>query len=69
MKKESIAFQHIALAKEIEFPENTAGLEKRVALTLKDVGTLIPAGDKITVIFLHQLWLERTRASRRQSQS
>ena len=49
MKKSLIAFQNIALVKEIESPENPGGLEKRVALTPKDVGTLTSAGAKIFV--------------------
>lgn len=47
--KLSIGFKNIALVKEIESPENPGGLEKRVALTPKDVGKLISAGVNIFV--------------------
>lgn len=49
MKKLSIAFQNIALVKEVESPENPGSLEKRVALTPNDVGKLCAAGVKIYV--------------------
>ncbi len=49
MKKLSIAFRNIALVKEIESPENPGGLEKRVALTPKDVGELTSVGVKLFV--------------------
>ena len=49
MKKLSIAFKNIALAKEIESPENPGGLEKRVALTPEDVGQLTSVGVKVFV--------------------
>ncbi len=49
MKKLSIAFKNIALVKEIESPENPGGLEKRVALTPKDVAQLKNAGINIFV--------------------
>lgn len=49
VEKLSIAFKNIALVKEIESPENPGGLEKRVALTPKDVGQLIDAGVKVFV--------------------
>jgi alanine dehydrogenase len=37
-------FQCIALAREVESPENPGGLEKRVALTPRDVGALVKMG-------------------------
>ncbi len=49
MEKLSIAFENIALVKEIESPENPGGLEKRVALTPKDVGQLTDAGVDVFV--------------------
>lgn len=49
MKELSIAFKNIALVKEIESPENPGGLEKRVALTPKDVAQLKNAGINIFV--------------------
>ena len=49
MKELSIAFKNIALVKEIESPENPGGLEKRVALTPKDVGQLTDAGINVYV--------------------
>ena len=42
-------FSSIALAKEIESPENPGSLEKRVALTPEDVGNLTQAGIKVYV--------------------
>ncbi len=42
-------FSSIALAKEIESPENPGALEKRVALTPTDVGKLAQAGLKVYV--------------------
>ena len=42
-------FSSIALAKEIEFPENPGALEKRVALVPTDVGRLTQAGIKVYV--------------------
>jgi len=49
VKTLSIAFKNIALVKEIESPENPAGLEKRVALTPEDVGQLTAAGVNVFV--------------------
>ena len=49
MEKLSIVFKNIALVKEIESPENPGGLEKRVALTPKDVGQLTDAGINVFV--------------------
>jgi len=49
VEKLSIAFKNIALVKEIESPENPGGLEKRVALTPKDVGQLTDAGVNVFV--------------------
>jgi len=43
------AFSSIALAKEIESPENPGALEKRVALVPEDVGRLTKAGIKVYV--------------------
>ncbi len=42
-------FSSIALAKEIESPENPGALEKRVALVPADVGRLAQAGIKVYV--------------------
>jgi alanine dehydrogenase len=42
-------FSSIALAKEIESPENPGALEKRVALVPTDVGRLTQAGIKVYV--------------------
>lgn len=42
-------FSSIALAKEIESPENPGALEKRVALVPADVGRLTQAGIEIYV--------------------
>ena len=42
-------FSSIALAKEIESPENPGALEKRVALVSADVGRLTQAGIKVYV--------------------
>ncbi len=44
-----IEFKNIALVKEIESPENPGGLEKRVALTPKNVGQLIEVGINVFV--------------------
>ena len=44
-----IEFKNIALVKEVESPENPGGLEKRVALTPKDVGQLIAVGINVFV--------------------
>ena len=49
MKELSIAFKEVALAKEIESPENPGGLEKRVALTPQDVGQLTRSGVNVFV--------------------
>jgi alanine dehydrogenase len=49
VEKLSIEFKNIALVKEIESPENPGGLEKRVALTPKDVGRLTEAGINVFV--------------------
>jgi len=49
VKELSIEFKNIALVKEIESPENPGGLEKRVALTPKDVGQLVEAGVNVFV--------------------
>jgi alanine dehydrogenase len=49
MEKLSIEFKNIALVREIESPENPGGLEKRVALTPKDVGQLVDAGVNVFV--------------------
>ena len=49
MNKLSIAFNNIALVKEIESPENPGGLEKRVALTPEDVGKLTDVGAQVFV--------------------
>jgi len=49
VEKLSIVFKNIALVKEIESPENPGGLEKRVALTPKDVGQLTEAGINVFV--------------------
>ena len=49
MEKLSIAFKNIALVREIESPENPGGLEKRVALTPKDVGQLTEEGINVFV--------------------
>jgi alanine dehydrogenase len=49
VEKLSIAFKNIALVREIESPENPGGLEKRVALTPKDVGQLTAAGVNVFV--------------------
>jgi len=49
VEKLSIVFKNIALVKEIESPENPGGLEKRVALTPKDVGQLTDAGVNVFV--------------------
>ena len=49
MNKLSIAFQYVALVKEIESPENPGGLEKRVALTPTDIGKLNSVGVKLFV--------------------
>ena len=38
------SFKTIAVAKEIESPENPGGLEKRVALIPSDVAVLVEAG-------------------------
>lgn len=43
------AFKTIAVAKEIESPENPGGLEKRVSLVPKDVGQLVEAGLQLYV--------------------
>jgi len=43
------AFTSIALAREIESPENPGALEKRVALIPENVGTLVSAGLKVFV--------------------
>jgi len=43
------AFQHIALVKEIESPENPGGLEKRVALIPDDVAKLTATGLSVYV--------------------
>lgn len=43
------AFKTIAVAKEIESPENPGGLEKRVALVPDDVKTLVEAGLQLYV--------------------
>lgn len=43
------AFKTIAVAKEIESPENPGGLEKRVALVPDDVKTLVDAGLQLFV--------------------
>lgn len=45
----SMAFKTIALAKEIESPENPGGLERRVALTPDDVASLIANGVQMFV--------------------
>lgn len=44
-------FQNIALVKEIESPENPAGLERRVALIPSDIGKLVSYGAKVFVEF------------------
>ena len=49
MKTLSIAFNNIALVKEIESPENPGGLEKRVALAPEDVGQLTAVGVNVFV--------------------
>ncbi|MCF6300255.1 MAG: alanine dehydrogenase [Proteobacteria bacterium] len=49
MHQPSFSFQKIALVKEIESPENPGGLEKRVALIPKDVGTLVKVGVNVFV--------------------
>lgn len=45
----SLAFKTIALAKEIESPENPGGLERRVALIPDDVASLTRAGVRMLV--------------------
>jgi alanine dehydrogenase len=47
--KTTYPFKHIALVKEIESPENPAGLDKRVALTPADVGKLCSVGVTVSV--------------------
>ena len=47
--KTTYPFTHIALVKEIESPENPAGLDKRVALTPADVGKLCSVGVTVSV--------------------
>ncbi|SGZ03519.1 Putative uncharacterized protein [Moritella viscosa] len=49
MLDNSARYSSIALAKEIESPENPEGLEKRVALIPSDVGLLVQAGIKVYV--------------------
>jgi alanine dehydrogenase len=49
VEKLSMAFKNVTLVKEIESPENPEGLEKRVALTPKDVGQLTSAGINVFV--------------------
>jgi len=49
MPNPAIKFQHIALAREIESPENPGGLEKRVAMSPGDVAKLIAAGPQVYV--------------------
>ena len=49
MTPSSQIFSSIALAKEIESPENPGALEKRVALVPNDVGKLTKAGIKVYV--------------------
>ena len=49
LTKTSITLQNLALVKEIESLENPGGLEKRVAITPKDVGKLVAAGVKVSV--------------------
>jgi len=49
MTPSSQKFSTIALAKEIESPENPGALERRVALTPEDVGKLSRAGVKVYV--------------------
>ncbi|HIP30253.1 MAG TPA: hypothetical protein EYG93_10145 [Sulfurospirillum arcachonense] len=44
-----IEFKNIALVKEVESPENPGGLEKRVALTPRDVGQLTAVGINVFV--------------------
>lgn len=49
MTHASQGFQQIALAKEIESPENPGGLEKRVALVPDDVQSLVSSGAQVYV--------------------
>ena len=49
MALSSRIFSSIALAKEIESPENPGALEKRVALVPADIGRLTQAGIKVYV--------------------
>lgn len=49
MTNSSHGYQNIALAKEMESPENPGGLEKRVALVPSDVGTLVKQGINVFV--------------------